>query len=84
MPSPGGAEAALRSRLRVLGPEPARHRGEAARTVVEVLLEREFAPGLRADPRFAGWVDGAVAALDEVPAWREELAGLVERLTAKA
>ena len=84
MPSPCGAEAVLRARLRALGPEPARNRRAAARTVVEVLLEREFAPALRAEPRFSDWVDGAVAALDGVPAWREELARLVERLTAEA
>ena len=84
MPSPGGAEAVLRARFRALGPEPALHRRAAARTVVEVLLEREFDPALRADPRFADWVDGAAAALDGVAAWREELARLVERLTAEA
>ena len=84
MPSPCGAEAVLRARLRALGPEPARNRRAAARTVVEVLLEREFAPALCAEPRFSDWVDGAVAALDGVPAWREELARLVERLTAEA
>jgi hypothetical protein len=83
-PSPGGIEAVLRARLRALGSEPARHRGESARAVVEVLLEREAPPMLRADPRFAEWVDGAVAALDGVPAWRDELARLVERLTAEA
>jgi hypothetical protein len=83
-PSTDEIEAILRARLAALNPEPASPGEKAARTVVEVLLECELVPELRADPRFADWVDGALAALDETPAWRVELARLVERLTAGA
>jgi hypothetical protein len=83
-PTPDGVEAVLRMRLRALGLVPEPGRSEAARIVVEGLLERELSPALRADPRFADWVDATVAALHDVPAWRDELARLVERLSTEA
>lgn len=81
-PPPDAVEAVLRTRLATLGSEPGRRGVEGARIVVAALLERQLGAALSADPRFGDWVDGAVAALDQVPAWREEVACLVGRLTA--
>ena len=48
------------------------------------MLGRELAPRLRADPRYPGWIDGVVEALEAEPTWRAELDALVEDLTIPA
>ena len=66
--------------MAALDGDPVAHRRRATRWVVEALLGREFAPRMRADPRYPGWIDGVAEALEADPTWRSELDALMTEL----
>jgi hypothetical protein len=72
--------ALLRAGVAALGGDPVAHRRRATRWVVEALLGREFAPRMRADPHYPGWIDGVAEALEDDPTWRSELDALMTEL----
>ena len=70
----------LRAGTALLDGDPVAHRRRATRRLVEALLGREFAPRVRADPRYPGWIDGVAEALKADPTWRSELDALMTEL----
>jgi hypothetical protein len=72
--------AVLRRRVAALGGAGPARRRAAARLAVETLIGREVPPAWRAHPRFAGWIDEVVEALEAEPPWRAQLDGLLDRL----
>lgn len=59
--------APLRAGMAAFDGGPVAHRRRATRWVVGALLGRQFAPRVRADPRYPGWIDGVAKALEAYP-----------------